>query len=802
MKIHHLFSLTVLLATFFLLLFSNLTQARQSQSAHNLTFQALRLNQELEKAPPHAKAKAQNRLIQTLQQRSQVLQSLMVQDPRQAFTLILPPHLLTSFPQTLQPHLEDPVTLEGELITYILDVPTQDHSEAHFYLKTDQSRHYRVSFAKPSDSPLPSTKRVRLKGYLLESNLLLESDEEAFVTILEENPDLPAQLTKKVAVFLFNFQDDPREPYTTSYARGVYFTNTNSVNRYYQEASYAQWDLQGKVRQDGDVYGWFTIPYSYTGSCDYVDWANNVLTQASSQDIDTSGYDNRAFVFPRATQCNWSGLATLGGSSSWIAGNTAISPGTVAHELGHNYRLHHASTYNCSVNGQRVTLSHTTSNCTQSEYGDPFDAMGNAIAYKHFDAKKKGQTGGTAPTWLAASNIETVSTSGTYSLVPIETLSSGIQSLRILRSVNPLGTLGRYYYLEFRQPSVFDNFATSAPVVNGISLRLSGEFSSTDRSLLLDTTPSTTTYTDAPLSLGQTFSDPENNLNITTVSVSPQEAQVQVTFGPLPCTHLAPAITISPASHWSYPGQTQTYTLTLTNQDSSGCDPATLLLSSSVPSGFTQVPETLSFTLNPGTGTMVDINLTPHTTAPEESYSFTETLHHTDSNLATSVTGTLHVMLPDETPPQVTIISPQDGSALTKPKVDISATSSDASGISRLEIFFDGKSEVVCTNSTTCNTSKVITQLASGVYLITATATDASPSRHTSTTNITVYHNVPTPQPTSTTPPNPDANGDAFIDILDILHVITNFFSAATLTDINQDGQTNIFDLNYIIRTI
>lgn len=762
--------------------------------ATGLTFQALRQNQALHKAPPHAKAQAQIRLEQTLKQRSQALQSLMIQDPGQAITLILPPHLLNSFPKSLHPHLETPITLEGELITYIIDAPSHDHSETHFYLKTDQSRHYRVSFAQAIDTPLPSTKKVQLKGHLLESTLLLESDDEASLTILEDSPDLPAQLTKKVAVFLFNFHDDVREPYSLDYARGVYFTNANSVNAYYQEASFAQWDLQGKIRPDGDVYGWFTVPYSYTDSCDYNNWANNVLSQATNQGIETSGYDNRAFVFPQATQCNWSGLATLGGSSSWIAANTSIHPGVVAHELGHNYRLHHASTYNCTVDGQRVTISHTTSNCTQSEYGDPFDTMGNATVYKHFDAKKKGQTGGSAPTWLSTANIQTVSTSGTYILRPIEFSSTGIQSLRIWRDVNPLGTLGRYYYLEFRQPSVFDNFAASAPVVSGVSLRLSGEYSATDRSLLLDTTPQTTTYTDAALALGQTFSDPENNLNITTTGISPQGAEVHITFGPLPCSRLTPTISISPTSQWGYPGQSKSYTLTLTNQDSSGCDASVFTLSSLVPSGFTQTPSATTTTLSPGSSTTLTISVTSDSTTPEGSYTFTNTLTNTDSNLSSSVNGTYQVMLPDETPPQITITSPQDGSALNRPKTDISVTATDASGISRLEIFFDGKSETICTNTTTCNVSKNINQLPSGIYTISATATDGSPGKLTSTSSITVYYGVPTPTPAI----NYSLDNDTDVDFFDLSILISHYYQFMA-GDYNGNGIIDLFDFNTLI---
>ena len=59
---------------------------------------------------------------------------------------------------------------------------------------------------------------------------------------------------KKVAVILFTFSDSSAQPYTPDYARGIAFTNGNSVAAYYDESSWGQLTLSG------DVFGWYQFP--------------------------------------------------------------------------------------------------------------------------------------------------------------------------------------------------------------------------------------------------------------------------------------------------------------------------------------------------------------------------------------------------------------------------------------------------------------------------------------------------------------------------------------------------------------
>jgi hypothetical protein len=146
--------------------------------------------------------------------------------------------------------------------------------------------------------------------------------------------------------------------------------------------------------------------------------------------------------------------------------------------------------------------------------------------------------------WLQASNTQVVTAAGDYTLKPIEPFGSGVQALRVLRSSNS------YLTLEYRQPSGFDNFAATAPVVNGVSVRLAPGYSTRSQSQLVDATPGTTSFTDAPLAVGSTLFDPVSGVSITTLGVSAAEATVRISFGgpaPTPTPTPAPTPTPTPA---------------------------------------------------------------------------------------------------------------------------------------------------------------------------------------------------------------------------------------------------------------
>jgi chitodextrinase len=324
---------------------------------------------------------------------------------------------------------------------------------------------------------------------------------------------------KRVAVLLVNFSNDTSQPFTPAFAAGVAFTNSNSVAAYYSDSSWGQLSLSG------DVYGWYTLPDSDT-SCNTATWANDANKAASAAGVNLGGYTNIVYAFPLASSCSWNGWADLPGTRSWLNGPSAMTLQEMAHELGHNFGLNHASSYVCTVNGVRVALAANPASCTIGDYGDPFSVMG---AGKHYGQTNfaRGVLG-----WLSAANTQTVTTSGDYALAPIEAYDpTGVDTLRMQR------TSGTYFTLELRQSApLFDTFSSTDSAVTGVSIRVTPA-SGDPRSLLVDTTPgSMMSYFDAPLALGKTLVDPLSGISITVVDISPLGALVRLALPGSPVT--------------------------------------------------------------------------------------------------------------------------------------------------------------------------------------------------------------------------------------------------------------------------
>lgn len=333
----------------------------------------------------------------------------------------------------------------------------------------------------------------------------------------------PSGSPEKVAVLLVNFSNDTSQPWTPSEIKQTVFTGPDSVNSYFQEESSGSIYLAGDEDADGDVFGWYTIPNT-NASCNYTSFAAAARNQAALDGKDLSNYDNVVYVWPDVAACNWSGLAYLPGDEAFI--NGAPSLRVISHELSHNLGIHHASSLRCtSSDGQRVFIS---SSCSFSEYGDPFSVMGSSSS-NHSHGWHKLQLG-----FLPTASMQTVTASGSYQLAPDEQYLPGeTQLLRVAHGKTSNGQPD-YYYMDLRQPfgSYFDDFLSSDPAVNGVTVRIAPSVFLATQSKLLDGNPQTTSFGDAPLGAGQSASDPATGVTIAPTAVGPGGATVNITINP------------------------------------------------------------------------------------------------------------------------------------------------------------------------------------------------------------------------------------------------------------------------------
>ena len=395
------------------------------------------------------------------------------------------------------------------------------------YFVTDTSgKATKVAFAHQPSSGLQGA-HVRLTG-IMHSGTFVPDGGSAQATGSASGIAMSTG-AHRVALILFNFANNATEPYTPDFARGVAFTNSDSVAAYYAESSWGQLELSG------DVFGWYTIPET-NATCDYAHWSDSASQAAFAAGVNLGDYDNIVYAFPTSTACGWTGLANMPGRYSWLNGQAAMGLRTMAHELGHNFGTHHASSLSCTEGGVRVSLAAPAS-CALGEYGDPYSIMGGATHY-HPTTFSRGSFN-----WLLTGNSQSVATSGDYTLAPAEIRGSSVTSLLIAR------TATSWFSLEYRQPygSEFEVMAPTSPVATGVTVRITGDYSSQTQSQLVDSNPATTSFIDAPLAPGMTLVDPVTGTTLTTLSASPGGAVVRISVGQLPSPSDSPSPSATPS---------------------------------------------------------------------------------------------------------------------------------------------------------------------------------------------------------------------------------------------------------------
>lgn len=530
-------------------------------------------------------------------------------------------------------------TLQGTLLVRVVDDFQRDRSRMEYYLRTAEGEEVPLEFGQGTPDAL-SGASIQASGIRGPQGLRVGSASGPDFTIISPATNIPAG-PKKVAIILINFQDNPIQPVSADAIRSTVFTASDSANAYFKATSFGQTSLTGKLRSDGDVFGWYTIPYNSTSAtCDYELWHQAADAAAAAAGVDLSGYDNTAYYFPSMPACQFGGLGYVGYGVFWINGSN--SPSTFAHELGHNFGASHASAYRC-VDGAGLPVAISAS-CTVDEYGDPFDVMGSA--YYQMNSYHQGSVN-----YLSAGNTRVVTTSGTYTLQSAEQASSGVVNLEIPRDRDAQGAVTTYYSLEYRRPSgAFDTFAPTDPVVQGVTIRQGTPYATYRNTWLIDTTPFTPSFQDAPLTVGHTFIDPTSNISIQVLGVTSTAATVSVSLAPIACTRAAPTASLSPATQSSAAAHALAYTVTVTNNDS-GCTNNAYTLTPSLPGGWTQTADTPTLSMPPGYSASTTVRITaPAGTAPG-SYPITETATNVAASQSTATASATYTVVP---PLQVT----------------------------------------------------------------------------------------------------------------------------------------------------
>jgi len=577
-------------------------QTTKGKAAENATVALLQMNKAYLQTPAAQKTQLLTQFRTLAAQRQQLLSSLIQTNPADVLRIAIPNNVRGTMPAAVQSYIEQTVQAQGVLEVLVEDSTTG--SKMHYGLTTAAGK-LSLHFADQPPTNLLTGSVINASGVQVGGDLALAccSSNTSTNSLTTTSTTLPNTFgVQNTLVILVNFQDKTSQPESPASVQDVVFNQTSS------------WDLENSFNQtslSGAVAGWFTIPMNEsTSSCDSTFLStvkSSAKSLAQSAGFNLSSYTHFIYVMP-ATPCTWWGFATIGGSDVWINGKYGVTTKVVSHEMGHNFGLNHSHTIDCGI-------AVVCGSGTLSEYGDWIDTMGASQA-GHFNAFQKERLG-----WLNSGlqpPISAVTTSGTYQLSPYEAQNSNPKALKILQSA----ASNSYYYVEFRQPQGFDAFvANYADILGGLVLHL-GSPSNANSSNLLDLTPtSPSSFTHPALVLGQTYNDTAAGLTITPISVSSTGATVQVSLGPSVCTSANPTVSVLPSqSAYITTGTPVNFTVTVKDNDSTACAPATFNLSNAIPSGWTGVWSTSALALSPGVSASATLTVTSPAGTPDGFY--------------------------------------------------------------------------------------------------------------------------------------------------------------------------------------
>ncbi len=386
-------------------------------------------------------------------------------------------------------NLENIENFEGELEVVIREDIQKGFVEYLYSIRTQEGS-YRLN-SVPENMNLVSGMQISVSGILKENSVNGENEVDVKDFSLIGNSQqfvvpVPVVGVKNVTFFRVKFLDDQTDFLSEEDAEIL----MNDINSYYKENSYNQMSLNYSIYPE-----YITFPFNSDIVCSIGSSINPlrdfiINDPTINNNINWLEVDNLIIAWGRDICPAWAAISDLGEfSRSTADGITKFGtvnldgPNgwdfTIAHELGHNYKLDHADYLDCL--GDHIYLPFN--GCDTINYGDQFDVMGNSTPKGHFSAIHKEKLG-----WLNPNQIINNPTGGIYFITPLE-ISGGTKAIKIAYD-------GPYsYYLEYRRPTGYDFYLPELyglEVYGGVFLHInelygSGGFKSDTQ--LLDNTP-------------------------------------------------------------------------------------------------------------------------------------------------------------------------------------------------------------------------------------------------------------------------------------------------------------------------
>jgi M6 family metalloprotease-like protein len=565
-----------------------------------------------------APTSARSRAAAVLTARATVLRELIVADPTRAERLALPASVLEQIAATFPDGataLEQRGRWEGELEITIEDLAPMTAARTIVRLHTARGEALRVGFVGGEPPGLSSGRRLRMEGVRAGSTLAV-SEIEVLDSALDgtagggdayATATYPAQCTvtgpQSVLSVLVNLPGYRLPVVTTpDFVRGALLGNAYagtsqstpdwSVDDFWQQASDGRTYIDttnSTVIGPIELTKNFNTDANNATSCDNYGLLDAVIRAIDGQ-VDFKRYSRLLIVMPPNGACGWAGVANVGcrslsspgdgsftASVAWQRADTMQSRGSAVqlstHELGHNLTLRHASSRD--FGSEPVGALGTTG--TLTEYGDVHSTMGSWNFGFYASSHAANQLG-----WLGqGSGYQVAESSGSYTVSNYEARGGAVRALKVRRGTGN----DAWLWIESRQSTGIYNSRLNSQLFTGALIHYQDPTTG-GYSHLLDYTGGTTSFADAALPAGSTWTDPYSNVSITVTSVTAGGMTVAVNYGGLTCTPGTPAISASPTGVAAAYGASALFNVTVQNTSSAGCAPETMNLATTLPMGW------------------------------------------------------------------------------------------------------------------------------------------------------------------------------------------------------------------------
>ncbi len=242
----------------------------------------------------------------------------------------------------------------------------------------------------------------------------------------------PVGGTQDVSVILVNFADSQLEKCDGPKMEKVMFTEEdgNNVADFYTVMSNGALSITGQIAEP------VTINKNAIDQCNPDSWATDADKQAQKQGMKLA--KRRLYVLAD-NGCPWGGLGNIGGQNTraWVQDYcySDTGQGVVAHELGHNFGMRHASS-------------------ETGEYGDLSDVMGSPFSLVGLNAPHLEQQG-----WLLPGKLQWLDGTGEYWIDPLEVNPYESSNTQVLKVKNPKGDSP--FFISYRTGEGYGHYLSS-----------------------------------------------------------------------------------------------------------------------------------------------------------------------------------------------------------------------------------------------------------------------------------------------------------------------------------------------------